>query len=180
MKKTYKITISGRERELPLCPVNEKLDIAALIMFGDVELTKAAAKDLLNKCPDFDIIITAEAKGIPLCYEMARQSEKSYVVARKSTKVYMTNSIKASVKSITTQTEQIVYLGETEVEMLKGKKVLIVDDVISTGDSLRAIEELVIKAEGHIEARACVLAEGVSIERKDIISLGNLPLFFKY
>ena len=180
MKKTYKITISGLERELPLCPVNEKLDIAALIMFGDVELTKAVAKDLLNKCPDFDIIITAEAKGIPLCYEMARQSEKPYVVARKSTKVYMTNSIKASVKSITTQTEQIVYLGETEVEMLKGKKVLIVDDVISTGDSLRAIEELVIKAKGHIEARACVLAEGVAIERKDIISLGDLPLFFKY
>ena len=179
MKNTYKLKIAGLERELPICPVTDNLDIAAFIMFGDVELTKAVASELLKKCPDFDIIVTAEAKGIPLCYEMARQINKPYVVARKTTKVYMTNPIKVKVHSITTKTEQVLYLGENDIKDIQGKRILIVDDVISTGDSLSALEHLVKKANGNIVGKACALAEGVATNRDDIISLGSLPLFFK-
>lgn len=176
---TYKITIAGLERELELFPVSDKLDIAAFIMFGDVEITEASAQELLKICPEHDVVVTAEAKGIPLCYEMARQGCKNYVVARKGVKVYMRNPIEVNVKSITTENEQELYLGEGDADFIKGKRVLIVDDVISTGQSLEAIEELVTKAGGNIVGKAAVLAEGDARGRKDIIYLEELPLFFK-
>lgn len=176
---TYKITIAGLERELELFPVSDKLDIAAFIMFGDVEITEVSAKELLKICPEHDVVVTAEAKGIPLCYEMARQGCKNYVVARKGVKVYMRNPIEVNVKSITTENEQKLYLGEGDANFIKGKRVLVVDDVVSTGQSLEAIEELVTKAGGNIVGKAAVLAEGDARGRKDIIYLEELPLFFK-
>lgn len=179
MNKSYKMTIAGLERELPYCEINEKLDIAAFIMFSDVELTVACATELLKKAPDFDVILTAETKGIPLAYEMARQSGKTYVVVRKSVKLYMKNPTKVTVKSITTAKEQTMYLGEEDMEKIKGKRVLIVDDVISTGESLNAIEKFCEEAQATICGEAAVLAEGESADRDDIIYLEKLPLFFK-
>ena len=178
MANTYKMTIAGLERELPICPVSDKLDIAAFVMFSDVEVTVASAAELLKKCPDFDIILTAESKGIPLAFEMARQSGKSYVVARKS-KLYMSEPIEVEVKSITTANVQKLYLAAEKAELLRGKKVLIVDDVISTGESLKALETLIQAAGGNIAAEAAVLAEGDAADRDDIIFLEKLPLFFK-
>ena len=179
MSNAYKLEVAGLTRYLPLCPLNDKIDIAAFIMFSDVELTVACAEELIKKCPECDVILTAESKGIPLAYEMARQMGKPYVVARKSVKLYMTNPVSVCVKSITTAAEQTLYLSEEKSEMLKGKKVLIVDDVISTGESLKALEKLVESAGGNIECRAAVLAEGDAADRKDIVFLEKLPLFFK-
>ena len=177
--KTYKMTIAGCERELPICPINKSLDIAAFIMFGDVELTEKAAAELLRKCPEHDIVVTAEAKGIPLCYEMARQGCRNYVVARKSIKLYMDDPIFVVDKSITTENTQTLYLSKDKCDLMKGKRVLIVDDVISTGESLLALEELVHKAGGNIVGEAAVLAEGDASKRDDIIFLEPLPLFTK-
>ncbi len=179
MANTYKMTIAGLERELPLCPLNDKIDIAAFVMFSDVELTVAAAEELLKKCGDFDIILTAESKGIPLAYEMARQCGKPYVVARKSIKLYMTDPISVKVKSITTANEQVLHLSAEKAAMIRGKRVLLLDDVISTGESLIALEKLVNAAGGNIAAEAAVLAEGDAADRDDIIFLEKLPLFFK-
>lgn len=179
MSKTYRLQVAGLTRDLPICPLNEKLDIAAFVMFSDVELTVACAEELLKKCGDFDIILTAESKGIPIGYEMARQSGKTYVVARKSVKLYMTDPIKIMVKSITTSAEQTLYLSREKAETLKGKRVLIVDDVISTGESLKALEELAGSAGGNIVCKAAVLAEGDAADRDDIVYLEKLPLFFK-
>ena len=172
----YKMKIAGLERSLPLCKVADNLYIAAFIIFGDVELTVEGSKALLEKVPEFDFIITPEAKSIPIAYEMARQSGKPYIVARKGVKVYMRNSLEVSVTSITTKKEQHLYLGETEANLIKGKRVLIVDDVISTGESLVAVRELVKKA-GAVEAAACAfLAEGDAADRDDIVFLEKLPL----
>lgn len=179
MAGTYKMTIAGLERELPICPINEKVDIAAFVMFSDVELTVAVAEELLKKSPYFDVILTAESKGIPLAYEMARNSGKPYVVARKSVKLYMKDPLAVTVKSITTDAEQTLYLSQEKAEMLRGKKVLIVDDVISTGESLAALEKLAAEAGGDIMGKSAVLAEGDAADRKDIIFLEKLPLFFK-
>ena len=176
---TYKIKIAGLERELEMFPVNDKLDIAAFIMFGDVEMTEKTASELLKICPEHDVVVTAEAKGIPLCYEMARQGCRNYVIARKGVKVYMRNPIDAEVDSITTANHQKLYLGENDAEFLKDKRVLIVDDVISTGNSLKALENLVEKTGANIVGKAAVLAEGDAKDRKDIIYLEELPLFFK-
>ena len=177
--KFYTLHLDGLTRELPICPVNDKLDIAAFVMFSDVEITIAAAKGLIKKCPEHDIIITAESKGIPLAYEMARELNIKYIVARKSTKLYMKDPISVNVKSITTKAEQTLYLDANEADWMKGKRVLIVDDVISTGESLKALETLVNKAGGIIAGRAAVLAEGDAIEMENIIYLEELPLFFK-
>ena len=176
---TYKIKIAGLERELEMFPVNDKLDIAAFIMFGDVEMTEKTASELLKICPEHDVVVTAEAKGIPLCYEMARQGCRNYVIARKGVKVYMRNPIDAEVDSITTANHQKLYLGENDAEFLKDKRVLIVDDDISTGNSLKALENLVEKTGANIVGKAAVLAEGDAKDRKDIIFLEELPLFFK-
>ncbi|MBP3626482.1 MAG: adenine phosphoribosyltransferase [Clostridia bacterium] len=179
MSEYYTMKIAGLERNLEKFPVNDKLDIAAFIIFGDVELTIAGCSELLKKVPEFDVILTPEAKSIPMAYEMARQSGKPYVIARKGMKVYMRNPVEVSVTSITTKNEQKLFLGETEVNKIKGKRVLIIDDVISTGESLAAVRELVKKS-GGIEAAACAfLAEGDAAERDDIIFLEKLPLFFK-
>ncbi len=179
MAEFYEMKIAGLDRKLKKCAVSDKLDIAAFIMFSDVEVTVESAKQLLAKCPEFDVIITAESKGIPLAYEMARQSGKNYVVARKSVKLYMTDVVSVKVKSITTANEQMLHLDGEKAALLKGKRVLIVDDVISTGESLKALESLVEQAGGTIAAEAAVLAEGDAAERDDIIFLDPLPLFFK-
>lgn len=176
---SYKMTIAGCERELPLCPVSDKLDIAAFIMFGDIEVTEKAAAELLKICPEHDVVLTAEAKGIPLAYEMARQKCRSYVVARKSVKVYMKNPLSVTVKSITTHGEQTLYLDGKKAELLKGKKVLIVDDVTSTGESFDALVKLAEAAGADIVGKAAVLAEGDAAEKEDIYFLEKLPLFFK-
>ncbi len=177
---TYRINIAGVERELIKYPVSDKLDIAAFIMFGDVEVTEKAAAALLEKCPEHDVVVSAEAKGIPLCYEMARQGCREYVIARKSVKVYMRNCVEVAVNSITTAEVQRLYLGDTDAAFLRGKRVLIVDDVISTGESLKALEELMEKVGGvNVVGKACVLAEGDAKNRDDIIFLQELPVFAK-
>lgn len=170
--------IAGLTRNLRLFPVNDKITIAAFIVFGDVELTVHCAGELLKKIPKHDIMVTAEAKSIPLIHEMARQSGvNDYVIARKKQKVYMGETLEVTVNSITTHGEQKLYLGEDDAEKIKGKRVLIIDDVISTGESLRSLETLVEKAGGNIVGRAAVLAEGDAAERDDIIFLEKLPLF---
>ena len=179
MQKFHEMTIAGCKRQLPLCEVNEHLDIAAFVMFGDVEITVNSAEELLKRCPAFDFIVTAEAKGIPLAHELARQSGKKYFVARKGTKLYMTNPLGVEVRSITTDHVQHLYLSEEEANQIRGKRVLIADDVISTGESLIAVEKLVEAAGGEIVGRAAVLAEGDAADRTDIIYLEKLPLFFK-
>ena len=176
---TYHINIAGVERDLIKYPVNDKIDIAAFILFGDVEVTEKAAAELLKRCPEHDVVVSAEAKGIPLCYEMARQGCREYVIARKSVKVYMRNCVDVAVNSITTSEVQRLYLGDTDADFLKGKRVLIVDDVISTGESLAALEALMDKIDANVVGKACILAEGDAKNRDDIIFLEELPLFFK-
>lgn len=178
MAEFYTMKIAGLERSLRLCPINEKLDIAAFIMFSDVEITVESAKALLAKAPEFDVILTAECKGIPLAYEMARQSGKPYVVARKSTKLYMQDVVSVDVKSITTANTQTLHLDGEKAALLRGKRVLLVDDVISTGESLIALEKLTAAAGGEIVGRAAVLAEGDAAKREDLLFLEELPLFF--
>lgn len=178
MEKNYTIDIAGVKRDLPLCKVNDNLYIAAFIMFGDVEITTNSAKALLEKAPEFDVLITAESKGIPLLYEMARQSGNNYyIVARKGPKLYMKDIITTQVDSITTDHVQTLCIGSEEANAMNGKRVLIVDDVISTGESLAALETLINKVGGNIVGRMAVLAEGDAISRKDITYLAPLPLF---
>lgn len=178
MKETYEIEIAGLKRNLPLCKINDELYIGAFIMFGDVEITKTCASELLKKAPEFDIMITAECKGIPLLYEMARQAgTNDYIVARKGPKLYMKNIVSTDVNSITTDHLQTLCIGDREANAMAGKRVLIVDDVISTGDSLKSIELLVEKAGGIIAGKMAVLAEGDAIKREDITVLAPLPLF---
>jgi len=179
MQDYYEITIAGSKRKLPICSVNEKLDIAAFIMFGDVKITIKSAQALLEKCPEFDYIITAESKGIPLAYEMARQTGKPYIVARKGKKLYMVEPLVVEVRSITTTGVQTLVLDKSDADLMNGKRILIVDDVVSTGESLTAIETLVNEAGGNIVGKAFVLAEGDAKDREDIIYLEPLPLFFK-
>ena len=174
----YKMNIAGCERKLPLCPINESLYIGAFVIFGDPELTTACADELLKKAPEYDYIITAEAKGIPLAHEMARLAgNQRYILARKAPKLYMTGVMEVNVRSITTAKEQKLYLDTAEAALMKGKKVLIVDDVISTGESLKAIETLVEQAGGIVCGRATILAEGDATTRDDIVYLEKLPLF---
>lgn len=177
--KAYQIDIGGVKRALPLCEISEDLYIGALNIFGDVELTQASAKKLLESAPEFDYIITAEAKSIPLAYEMARQSGKKYFIARKHTKLYMVDPLQVIVKSITTDGVQHLFLDRQDADLMRGKRVLIVDDVISTGESLRALEKLVSSAEGIIAAKMAILAEGDAMKRDDITVLAPLPLFDK-
>ncbi len=178
MNKAYTMTIAGLKRDLPLCKVADNLYIAAFILFGDVEITKAAAAELLKKAPEYDVMLTAECKSIPLIYEMARQSgDDNYVIARKGTKVYMENVVSAEVKSITTAHPQVLNLGDDSAKALKGKRVLIVDDVISTGESLKCLEILAEKCGANIVGKMAILAEGEAAEREDIIYLEKLPLF---
>ena len=174
----YRMTIAGLERDLPICKVTDTLYIAGFIIFGDQELTVACARELLKKAPKYDYIITAEAKGIPLAHEMARQhGDPKYFLARKAPKLYMTGVFESSVKSITTAKEQRLYLDTADAALMAGKRILIVDDVISTGESLSALETLVEKAGGKIIGRMAILAEGDARNRVDLIYLEKLPLF---
>ena len=174
----YPMTVAGVKRDLPVCKVTDDLYIAGFVVFGDQELTVACAKALLEKAPEYDYIITAEAKGIPLAHEMARQTNaQKYFLARKAPKLYMTGVFSVTVRSITTAKEQTLYLDTADAERMKGKRILIVDDVISTGESLHALEVLVEKAGGNIVGKMAVLAEGDAIDREDIIYLEPLPLF---
>lgn len=174
----YTMKIAGLERQLPICPVTDKLYIAGFVIFGDPELTTACAAELLKKAPEYDYIITAEAKGIPLAHEMARQAgDAKYVLARKAPKLYMRDIFEVKVNSITTAKEQRLYLDGADAELMKGKRILIVDDVISTGESLTALEALVEQAGGVICGRMAILAEGDAMNREDLIYLEKLPLF---
>ena len=174
----YKMNIAGLDRELPLCPISDSLMIGAFVIFGDPELTTACAEELLKKAPEHDFMISAEAKGIPLVHEMARlEGNKKYFLARKAPKLYMTGVFEAALHSITTANDQKLYLDTADADMMRGKKILIVDDVISTGESLRAIEALVEKAGGIVCGKMTVLAEGDAQDREDLIYLEKLPLF---
>ena len=176
----YTLKVAGLERNLPLCPIADNLYIGAFIMFGDVELTEKCAAALIERAPEHDMIITAESKGIPLAYEMCRLSGKNrYVLARKSVKLYMKDVLKCETKSITTGHLQTLYIDGDDAEYLKGKRVLIVDDVISTGGSLLSLENLVHQAGGEIVGKMTILAEGDAIGREDITYLAPLPLFDK-
>ena len=175
---TYEMDIAGLKRELPLCRVTDELYIGAFVMFGDVELTVHCAAELLKRAPEYDYLIAPEAKAIPLLYEMARQSgAEKYFLARMGAKAYMTGVFEVEVRSITTMHIQKLVIDTADAEMIKGKKVLIVDDVISTGESLHAMEELVKRAGGIIAGKMAVLAEGDAKDRDDIITLAPLPLF---
>ena len=175
---TYEIDIAGLKRDLPLCRVSDDLYIGAFVIFGDVELTVHCAAELLKRAPEYDYIIAPEAKAIPLLYEMARQSgADKYFLARKKAKAYMTGVFEVKVQSITTAGEQTLVIDTEDAKQMQGKKILIVDDVISTGESLRAVEALVEKAGGIIAGRMAVLAEGAAAARDDIITLAPLPLF---
>ena len=175
---THKMTIAGLERSLPICPVNDTLSIGAFVIFGDAPLTVACAAALLKRAPEYDYLITAEAKGIPLAHEMARQrGDETYFVARKHPKLYMTSVFDVAVRSITTDADQHLYLDGADAEKMKGKRILLIDDVISTGESLRAVEILVEKAGGILAGKMCILAEGDAQEREDIQYLEKLPLF---
>lgn len=176
----YKMNIAGLDRELPLCKAGDDLVIAAFVIFGDVELTCACARELLKKAPEFDYMVAPEAKAIPLIHEMARQSGRNeYFLVRKAPKLYMDGVFETDVKSITTAAEQKLYMDGADAKKMKGKRILILDDVISTGESLRAVEDLVNKAEGEIVGRMAILAEGDAKDRDDIIFLEPLPLFDK-
>ena len=174
----YRMKIAGLERDLPICKVAEDLYIGAFVIFGDQELTVAAAGELLKIAPAYDYLITAEAKGIPLIHEMARQhGDRKYMLARKGPKLYMTGVFESTVHSITTAKEQHLYLDTADAALMDGKRILIVDDVISTGESLSALENLVEKAGGTIVGRMAILAEGDAQDRGDILYLEKLPLF---
>ena len=174
----YRMNVAGLDRDLPICKVTDSLYIAGFVIFGDQELTVACARDLLARAPEYDYIITAEAKGIPLAHEMARQAgDAKYILARKAPKLYMTDLFSSTVRSITTAKEQTLYLDGADAKLMEGKRILIVDDVISTGESLKALEVLVEKAGGIICGRMAVLAEGDAQDREDLIYLEKLPLF---
>ncbi len=177
MDEFYTLQVAGLQRKLPLCKLNDKMSIAAFIMFNDVELTIACAKQLLAKAPEFDVLVTAEAKGIPLAYEMSRQSGKPYITARKGEKLYMKHPVKIEDQSITTAQKQTLVLDQTDIDQMNGKRLLLVDDVISTGGSMHALETLANKSTGTVVGRGAVLAEGDAAQRKDIFFLEPLPLF---
>ena len=178
MEQFYEMKVAGLTRQLPLCKVSDELYIGAFVIFGDVELTVNSARELLKVAPEHDIMITAESKGIPLVYEMARQSgENKYLIARKAPKLYMKNVVSTEVTSITTAKKQMLYIDSEDVALMKGKRVLIIDDVISTGESLRAVEKLVKQSGGIVAGRMAILAEGDAKYRDDIQYLEYLLLF---
>ena len=175
---TYEIEVAGLKRALPLCRINDELYIGAFIMFGDVELTERCAEELLKRAPAYDYLIAPEAKAIPLIYEMARQSKADrYFVARKGAKAYMPNTLEVEVRSITTMGIQHLVLDAEDAAFIKGKRMLLVDDVVSTGESINAVEELVKKAGGIVAGRMTPVAEGDSAKRDDLVFLSYLPLF---
>jgi adenine phosphoribosyltransferase len=175
---TYGIDVAGLHRDLPLCRASDTLTIAAFVIFGDIELTIATAKALLERAPEFDYLIAPEAKAIPLIHEMARQSGRNdYFLARKTRKLYMNGVFEVNVRSITTSGTQKLYMDGADAAKMRGKRVLIIDDVVSTGESIRAVEELVRRAGGIVAGKMAILAEGDAIGQEDLIYLEPLPLF---
>lgn len=175
---TYEMHVAGLTRQLPLCPISDTLMIGAFVIFGDVELTCACARDLLKLAPDFDYMVAPEAKAIPLIHEMARQSGRNeYFLVRKKKKAYMNGVFESVDRSITTEGEQKLYMDGTDAAKMNGKRILILDDVISTGGSLAAVENLVNQAGGIVAGRMAILAEGNAADRHDILFLERLPLF---
>ena len=177
---TYSMTVAGLQRELPICKVTDDLYIGAFICFGDAELTEACGRELLKLLEpgSYDYLFTAEAKSIPLIHEMARQSgAKKYFIARKGPKAYMPDPIHVEDQSITTAGKRTLVIDKKDLDYMNGKRILVVDDVISTGGSLHALDALAARSSGTIVAQAAVLAEGDAAERKDIIFLEPLPLF---
>ena len=178
MDRTYAIDIRGLKRDLPLCRLSDDLYIGAFVMFGDVELTVHCAKELLKIVPEYDYLIAPEAKAIPLLYEMAKQAgDRKYLLARKGKKLYMREPFEVQVRSITTDYVQKLCIDKPDAELMRGKRVLIIDDVVSTGESLEAVQALVNASGGNIVAKAFVLAEGDAAKRDDILFLQKLPLF---
>lgn len=176
--KFYTINVAGLKRDLPICPLNDNLQIAGFVIIGDPELSHACAKELLGKVPEYDYVLTAEAKGIPLAHDMTLlDGHGKYICARKKPKLYMSGVFEADVTSITTEGEQKLYLDTAEAELIRGKRLLIVDDVISTGRSLDALQTLAKCAGACVVGKAAILAEGDAAERDDIIFLEKLPLF---
>ncbi|WP_313892341.1 phosphoribosyltransferase family protein [Psychrobacillus sp.] len=178
MKSTYTLEVAGLTRELPIVKLTDELSIASFVILGDAELVRKASPILAELLPEVDVLVTAEAKGIPLIYEIANVlNMPKYYVARKSTKAYMQEPLINEVFSITTQTKQFLCLDQKDAVEIANKRVAIIDDVISTGESIKALEELVEKAGGQVVARAAILAEGDACKREDIIFLEKLPLF---
>ena len=175
---TYTLTIGSLTRELPIIPISDSLSIASFVILGDTEIVSVTAPMLADKLPEVDLLITAEAKGIPFVHEVAKHlGMPRYIVARKSIKAYMEDPLISKVNSITTQKEQFLCLDRNDAEFIKGKRVALIDDVISSGESLRALAELVESAGANIVAQAAILAEGDAANRDDIIFLEKLPIF---
>lgn len=174
----HQLTIGNCHRQLPIIEIAPGVRIALFISLGDYEICAEAAPLLAAKLPAADIIITAETKGIAIAQELARVLQMDYfVVARKTAKPYMNSTLQVDVNTITTQKKQTLYLDDLDCKRLHGKRVIIVDDVISTGESLLALEKLVQCAGGNLVAKAAILAEGAAKERQDIIYLDYLPLY---
>ncbi|PHI03597.1 adenine phosphoribosyltransferase [Fusobacterium polymorphum] len=176
--KTYTLHIAGLTRELPIIKLSYDLSIASFVILGDTEIVKKTAPMIAKKLSEVDFVVTAEAKGIPLAYEISKiLNLNEYIVARKSIKAYMEEPIEVEVNSITTTNSQKLYLNNQDANKIKGKRVALIDDVISTGQSLKALERLVEKAGANVVAKAAILAEGDAKDRKDIIFLEALPTF---
>lgn len=177
--ETYTLHIAGLTRELPIIPLNDSVSIASFVILGDTELVVKVAPALVEKLPPFDVLLTPEAKGIPLAFEISRLLDTNYIVARKSIKAYMNDPIIEKVNSITTQNPQIICLDGKDIEQIRGKRVAIIDDVISTGESVNAVARLIEKAGGQVVAKAAILAEGEAGDNNEIIFLQKLPIFQK-
>ena len=176
--KTYTLHVAGLTRELPIIKLSYDLSIASFVILGDTEIVKKTAPMIAKKLPEVDFVVTAEAKGIPLAYEISKiLNLNEYIVARKSIKAYMEEPIEVEINSITTTNSQKLYLNNQDANKIKGKRVALIDDVISTGQSLKALERLVEKAGANVVAKAAILAEGDAKNRKDIIFLEALPTF---
>ena len=168
----------GIKRKLPFVKVKGRLSLASFVVISDTELVQAAAPELVKRLPEVDLLMTAEAKGIILAYEMSRlMGMKDFIVARKSYKPYMQNALSHTLNSVTTQKQQTLWLDGHDVERIRGKRVAIIDDVFATGESLAAIEALAKDAGANVVARAAILAELESVDRPDLIYLKEHYVF---
>jgi len=178
-RDTYAVEIAGLKRDLRLFEIKPGLRIAILNILGDTELVQACARELSKKLAhmDYDVLVTAEAKSIPLAYALSAETKKPYVVLRKTYKPYMGAALPAETLSITTGEPQILILDEKDIDLMKGKKVIILDDVISTGSTLQGMRMILEKASSIVVGEAAIFTEGDRAKWGDIISLGHLPLF---